>query len=487
MAGIPGSRWIIAAALVASPAGVQAQTARAMSTAELNRSLSDRSEARLSTELTKTSDGRVLLKTSDGVIEVQAPAGDASRFMNLQADVVVQDRNDLGAVITEIRPRPSPVWENLSTDQKARFPRVNLAQSRLKQVVGQVVNRPQEPVAQAALQAADNLEQSLVDAYAELPPEERKEQGRVLVDQHAELMRFEQDFFRTDHNERYPPQTYQRIYANTRGALALRIKGESQPLCSGVLVANHLALTNRHCVANVEAGQLEVVFDYEEDLDGNPLSPRTFPVSGIKFRGGEPYLDFSVLEIAADAAGVLPGQAYPPQCISTAGPKHKDAIYVVGFPLGRPLVVHDNTHVYFPFRITEKEYITIEISVREEFRPGPEEDQAYLDGKIKEFHDSYLKRTEADQTVFEYYSKRFDEQPTIGVDSDTYPGNSGSPAFHRRTHALVGLLFDGHRTTTEPWRPGWRTHEAVLPITKIIEAMDQQEPGWFDSQQICTR
>src|SRR5690606_1527921 len=157
---------------------------------------------------------------------------------------------------------------------------------------------------------------------------------------------------------------------------------------------------NRHCVANFEASQLEVVFDYEADLDGNHLSPRVFPVSGVRFRGGEPYLDFSVLELSPDESGVLPGTVYPPQCISSAGPKHKDAIYVVGFPLGQPRVVHDNTHVFFPFRITDREYIDIEISVRKEFPPGPQEDQAYREGKIREFHDSYKQRNEGGQTIY---------------------------------------------------------------------------------------
>lgn len=479
---------LVVAVMAAAPIGLHAQEAREMTTADFNRALALRSEADVSTTLTKLSDGRVSLKTRDGFVEVLTQRKDYSRFLNLEADVKVKGVNDLGFYITEVRPRPSPTWERLSLQQRAMFPEVNAAQDRLKATVTRAMTDGDSMAnIQAAKEAANDLEESLHDAYANLPPEERRQQGRSLVDQGSELKQFKRDYFRTDYNERYPPQTYQRIFANTRGALALRLRGESQPQCSGVLVADNLVLTNRHCVSNVAASEMEVVFDYEDDLDGNRLPARAFPVSSIKFRGGEPYLDFSVLEIGPDTTGVLPGQVYPAQCIAKDTPKHKDAIYVVGFPLGQPRVVHDNTHVYFPFRISSDEYIKIEFSVREEFKPGAEEDQAYIDGKIKEFHDSYKQRIDGGNTIFEYYSKRFDEQPTIGVDSDTYPGNSGSPAFHRRTHALVGLLFDGHRTSSAPWRPGWRTHEAVLPVTKIIEAMEAQEPGWFSSQAICLR
>jgi hypothetical protein len=479
---------ITAALLIAAPDCGYAQAVSPMSTADFERTLLQTRQLKMTTTLSKQSDGRVALRTQDGIIELDTKLIDITRFVNLPAEVKVEQLNDFPATVTEVKPRPSPTWEMLSLQERRAFPEVDAAQNRLKLAMGRTLIRGSGSAEFSTAQnAAGELERKIKDSYASLDAASRRLRGRTLVDQHAEVRRLQRDFFRKDYNERYAPETYQRIYANTRGASALRLKGEDLPLCSGVLIAKHLVLTNRHCVTHADATQMEVVFDYEEDLQGKRMNQRSFPVSHIRFRGGEPFLDFAILEVARDTNGAIPGEIYPPQCLSMSPPKHMEAIYVVGFPLGQPRVVHDNAHVYFPFQVDSNEYVRIEISVREELKSGPEEDQSYIDGKLREFIDSYKPRMENGAIVYEYYSERFGDQPTIGVDSDTYAGNSGSPAFHRRTHALVGLLFDGHRTSDEPWAPGWRTHEAILPVLKIIEAMNAQEPGWFASQEICMR
>lgn len=464
------------------------QEARAMSTAEVNQSITATRQAKISTTLSTSSGGRLLIKTSDGEIEAQPGTTLPSRFINLPADVKVQDFNDLGLLITEIAPKPSPTWESMSLPQRRAFQGVDQAQGRLKAAMTQALtNEGNESSYLAAHRALGDVKSEIVMAYGQLSAAERQQRGRLLVDSHSEMEQLERNYFRKDYNERYAPETYQRIHASTRSAAALRVKGQPLPQCSGVLISKNQFLTNRHCVSTQDASQLEVVFDYEEDLQGTPMPHRTYPVSAIRFRDGDPFLDFSILELGPDAAGSQPGDVYPSQCIARSEPKHKEAIYVVGFPLGEPRVVHDNTHVYFPFRINEDEYFRLEISVREEFRPGAEEDQAYADGKIREFMDSYRQVLISGTPMFEYYSQRFGRQPTMGVDSDTYAGNSGSPAFHRRTHAVVGLLFDGHQASNQPWAPGWRMHEAVLPASKIVEAITSQDPTWISAQGICFR
>jgi hypothetical protein len=175
------------------------------------------------------------------------------------------------------------------------------------------------------------------------------------------------------------------------------------------------------------------------------------------------------------------------QCLSTARVLRDEPLYVVGYPLGEPRTVHDNTFVYFPFRLSEDEYIELKLLVSAEFDSIAAEEQSYREGKLKEFVDSYQRREDGDAPYYEYISVRFGQQPTIGVDSDTYRGNSGSPVYHRRSHAVVGLLFDGQEDLSQPWAPGWRSHEAVLPIAKVIERLDAAAPEWRSDPRVCVQ
>ncbi len=332
--------------------------------------------------------------------------------------------------------------------------------------------------------AAEAAQQQVVAAYKALPEEQRSDQ-RALVEQHAELRRLEKSLYGRD--DRYPPQTYERIYANSRGAFALRAKAEERPRCSAVLIGEKLALTNNHCILEEAPDEFVAVFDYEDDLSGNELPRRRYPVADIRLtdedaRGN---LDFVLLELGADEDGTLPGARYPVQCLSPATVRRDEPLYVVGYPLGEPRTVHDNTFVYFPYRLSEDEYIELKLLVSAEFDSIAAEDRSYREGKLKEFTDSYRRNENGGNPFYEYISVRFGGQPTIGVDSDTYRGNSGSPVYHRRTHAVVGLLFDGQEDLSQPWAPGWRSHEAVLPMAKIIERLDAAAPEWRSDPRVC--
>ena len=301
------------------------------------------------------------------------------------------------------------------------------------------------------------------------------------------MRRLSKSLYGLDHDDRYPPQAYQRIYANSRGAFALRARQEDKPRCSAVLIGERLALTNNHCILEETADEFEALFDYEEDLDGNQLARQAFPVTAIRLsdedeRGN---LDFVLLELGTNADGVPPGKTYPVQCLSMTRVKRDDPLYVIGYPLGEPRTVHDNSFVYFPFRVTPDEYISMKLLVSAEFESIEAEDQSYREGKLKEFVDSYQLREGAGDPYYEYISVRFDRQPTIGADSDTYRGNSGSPVYHRRSHAVIGLLFDGQEDLSEPWAAGWRAHKAVLPIVKVIEQLDIAAPAWRAAPGVC--
>jgi len=443
-------------------------------------------------EITKQGD-KAVLQTADGAVRVANPNVIAQQVRQMPVQAVVSDAaggapGDAagGAVhVQDVQLQASKKWNDRTSAWRAKYRRLDAAQRRLDAVAERALAPEATDVDLRQLkQATDAAQQQVVAAYKTLPESDRAEQ-RVLVEQHAELRRLEKSLYGRD--DRYPPQTYERIYANSRGAFALRAKREDKPRCSAVLIGERLALTNNHCILEEAPDEFEAVFDYEDDLAGNRMPRKAFPVADIRFTDEDARgkLDFALLELGANADGALPGAQYPVQCLSQAPVRRDEPLYVVGYPLGEPRTVHDNTFVYFPFRLSGDEYVELKLLVRAEFDSLEAEELSYREGKLKEFTDSYRLREDGDEPYYEYISVRFGEQPTIGVDSDTYRGNSGSPVYHRRSHAVVGLLFDGQEDLSQPWAPGWRSHEAVLPIAEIVERLDAAEPAWRSDPRVC--
>ena len=436
--------------------------------------------------------GKLVLQTADAAIPVANPTAIGQDLRQLPVQVVVSetagasDEVKIGAVKLQATER----WQRLDPQQRLKYRNVDAAQRRLGVAADSALrpNATQADLGRLRL-AVEATEKQVVAAYRSLPPEQRAEQ-RVLVEQHSELRRAKKSLRTPNRDDRYPPQAYERIYANSRGAFGLRVRGDPEPRCSAVLIGEKLALTNNHCILEELPDEFEAVFDYEDDLDGRHLDSKVFPVADIRLTSEEERdnLDFVLLELGANDGGALPGTVFPPQCLSLQQVRRDDPLYVIGFPQGGPRTVHDNTFVYFPFRANADEFAEIEILVRSEFETLEDEEQSYIDGKLKEFTDSYRARTAADGSrYYEYVSVRFDNQPTIGADSDTYHGNSGSPVYSRRNHSVVGLLFDGQEDLSQSWLPGWRAHEAILPITKVVERLDTIAPDWRRDPRVCVR
>ena len=437
-------------------------------------------------EITKQG-GKVVLQTADSAVTVSNADAVAQQVRQMPVQAAVIDGPGDSVQLQNVQLQATKRWNDLAPAQRAKYRNVDVAQRRMSNIAETALGADATEADLLQLKrSAENTERQLVQAYKALDDSQRMEQ-RELVEQHAEVRRLNKSLYGLDHDDRYPPQTYQRIYANSRGAFALRARQEEKPRCSAVLIGEKLALTNNHCILEETPEEFEAVFDYEDDLDGNHLARQVFPVTAIQLsdedeRGN---LDFVLLELGANTDGVLPGAAYPPQCLSLAQVKRDDPLYVIGYPLGEPRTVHDNSFVYFPFRVTPDEYITMKLLVSAEFDSIEAEDRSYREGKLKEFVDSYQLREGDGPPYYEYISVRFDQQPTIGADSDTYRGNSGSPVYHRRSHAMIGLLFDGQEDLSEPWAAGWRAHEAVLPITRVVERLDIAAPAWRSDPRVC--
>ena len=439
-------------------------------------------------DITKRGDD-VVLQTADGAVKVANPEVISNRVQQLPAQVVVTPATGGAVEIEGVRLQATKKWEAFQAKDQARYRKLENAQRKLDEAAQKYIGtNSSEEDKRSLAESVDLATKETIQAYQQLPEAQRVEQ-RELVEQHAELRRLSKSLYGYGRDDRYPPATYEKIYASSPGAFALRGKRDEKPRCSAVLISQRYALTNNHCILEEAADEFDAVFDYDTDLEGNELATKTFPVAAIRMEDDEERgnLDFVVLELGANTEGKFPGDVYRPQCLSLAEPHRDDPLYVIGHPLGDPRTVHDNTFVYFPHRVTPEEYAELKMLVSQEFDSIAAEDASYNDGKLKEFRDSYQLRENGGDPWYEYVSVRFGKQPTIGVDSDTYRGNSGSPVFSRRTHAVIGLLFDGQEDLTQAWEPGWRSHEAVLPITRVVERLDAVMPQWRTDPKSCVK
>jgi V8-like Glu-specific endopeptidase len=459
-----------------------------ISSPELNRALQTQRRVTVPVEVTKRGND-VVLQTADGTVQVSNPRFLGAQVRQLPVEAVVTRAADDSVQVRKLDLQATTNWSRLPDDRKQRFSSLDVAQQQVAATADKALaNDSTESDFRELKGAVETAENEVVLAYMSVPDSEREVQ-RELVEQHRELRRANKALYGYARDDRYPPGAYKLIYENSRGVFALHAEPEPGPRCSAVLIGDRLGLTNEHCILEESADELKAIFDYEDNVDGTHLPSVEYPITRIlatdeELRGA---LDFLLLELGNDENGNSPGSRYPVQCLSTSKVLRDDPLYVIGFPMGEPRTVHDNAFVYFPFEVDRAGYAELEILVKSELESIAEEDASYADGKLKEFTDSYQARNDeaGEITGYEYISIRFGKQPTIGADSDTYRGNSGSPVYNRRTHAIVGLLFDGQEDLSQPWIPGWRAHEAILPITQVIAKLDIAAAEWRDDSGIC--
>ena len=332
-------------------------------------------------EITKQGD-KAVLQTADAAVPIANPDVLAQQVRQMPVQAVVSDAPGGAVEVREVQLQASTKWNDLAPAKRARYVGLDAAQRRLDTVAERALAPDATDTDLRQLKdATETAQQQVVAAYKTVSQDDRQGQ-RELVEQHAELRRLEKSLYGRD--DRYPPQTYERIYANSRGAFALRAKAEDKPRCSAVLIGEKLALTNNHCILEEAPDEFEAMFDYEDDLTGNRLPVRRFPLTAIRLSDEDERgrLDFVLLELGANGDGELPGTLYPVQCLSPAAVRRDEPLYVVGYPLGEPRTVHDNTWVYFPYRLDEDEYIELKLLVSAEFDSIDAEDQSYREGKV---------------------------------------------------------------------------------------------------------
>jgi hypothetical protein len=170
-------------------------------------------------------------------------------------------------------------------------------------------------------------------------------------------------------------------------------------------------------------------------------------------------------------------------------------LFLVGYPQGARRTVHDSSWVLFPNSLTNEDWGRLELTLVNEFvvdQMGS--DVTYSKKKqfaakkaADEMKNRYGPFREGNDVQYRHTAGGDVEY--MGVECDTFPGDSGAPAITRERGTLVGILFKGIDTGSHlasaigspanPLRPGAKYHERILPIGLIVKELnDRFEKDW---------
>jgi len=337
---------------------------------------------------------------------------------------------------------------------------------------------------QSVIMAGNDVEEALLTKYAATPPDDI-DTLNAIARLNREIVDFQRKAqFGSDDN--YWPEVYSKMYADSRSVVAIAVKGRADPIGTGTLIGKNLILTCGH-VFTENPTDHEVWFGHEETSKGR-LPKRAFPISAVVFKGKaetalrDSTLDYVLVEIGLDPDGKdCATYKYRRLPLTTAACHIDDSVYVIGHPRGGLRTIHDNARIHFPFRLAglrkagldARVRAEIEAFVNDKYGSGPQRDRM-LEELYQDYQESFVK----DGPDFRYVHEL--RGPAIGIDSDTYGGDSGAPTLLRRGSGravgLIGILVGGAAQSVA--RATWLTHEVVLPITEVISQLNTQVANW---------
>jgi hypothetical protein len=299
--------------------------------------------------------------------------------------------------------------------------------------------------------------------------------------------------------DNYPPEDYRRIYENTKGGGTLAFDG--LPWCSAVLIGPNLALTAAHCFKNRNPQSAEVWFNYSPEGISRGVKPACAdaPVKGsdayrvkrilspsaervpdmVAGRFNGELLDYALLELEPGQHGKSAGGCWPVQCLMASRElTRREPLYVVGHPQRAPQTVHDNSRVFLPFHLAAADFDALKADVAAELANHPQRDEL-----AQQFTSSYREtKDQGGRSFWNLYDVRTEGQPRVGIEADTFGGNSGSPVYDRRSHCVAALFASG-APDFDPSHPssehaGWARHESALPMSAVTKDLDRQIKSW---------
>lgn len=299
-------------------------------------------------------------------------------------------------------------------------------------------------------------------------------------------------------NDNYRPEIYPMIAESSRSCVAIARKQDEGIEGSGVLIGPDIVLTCRHVIKpntakSFNESEYVVMFDYEE-RKFSPAIPRVIYACEEVFRGTGKNDDFLLLRIKRNLAALDPRV---PLKLDIGRVNRSTPLFLVGHPQGLFRTIHDSSWVLFPHRLnSNEERGDIESAVAKELIQ--DETDGDYEQREKEaarkaalfMQTSYgsLDRNDKSTYVYRPAVTNGNLEECVGVESDTFKGDSGAPAIHRETGRVIGILRAGgsdagaSASTTERQplvsaRPGAKYHERVMPMSFIVSRLNDATSG----------
>ena len=426
---------------------------------------------------------------------------DSAKLLKVPPELPVTARlsttSSTKAETDSLKPQSVDKWETVKDDVSNKADAEKVTQAIAN------VERLAEPHIEGESRTQARNDTALKDAYDKAGVELSNAYATVLArNNHADRNRLAATYGRVvnekksiyGYNDNYDPEVYDAIFKRSRSCVGLVHPGRQngkphdawQPNVSGILIAPNLVLTCSHDITDetLPGEAIEVWFGYERDLNGTPRPKTITHVTRLVFdgrdtRGAAEPLDFALFEIApiANQPSPLP--------LTTQRVTIGTSIYVVGYPKGEFEAVHDNTHVIFPFEVTEKDYSNLKIGVHSHLI-GETDDSAQLTDDL--FAQSYERAVVDQRVIYRYYQRLGGEHmPVMGADCDTFHGDSGGGAFLRNSSRCCGILIEGDSDRRTFTLASFLHHEKILPLRVINERLADKTlglQGWPSSYNV---
>lgn len=404
------------------------------------------------------------------------------QVQGLPLDVTVR-REDDEVVVTKVQPSVVTAWENaeVSKPGMAKLDESVKALDATFQSFIESETPSRQQFARLAATAEDVQREFLVSYEA--TPAGNTEELDELARLYPAILEFRKKAI-IGFDDNYWPEVYEKMHRHSRAVVAIARKGSSDAIGSGSLIGNNLILTCAHVFPDDDDVQnYEVWFDYERtSVDPQPQT-RKFPIKKLVYQqvpagSEETPLDVMLLELGVDGAGKTSQEyGFKPLPLTKIECRLDDPVYVIGHPRGNVRTVHDNARIIFPHRSKGSTKADIDARVRAEilaFVGSMTTDSAERQRNQKLLLDRYeASFVKEEATGFFRYVNPV-RGPAIGIDTDTYAGDSGAPTFLRRGsgsgEGIIGVFVGGAVQGAE--KAGFLTHEVVLPISEVLQVLD---------------
>ena len=257
---------------------------------------------------------------------------------------------------------------------------------------------------------------------------------------------------------RRSPQFYRSVGRDAGAAVAVvRLGGI---IGTGFLISREWLLTNRHVVAGILdlRTSTAVEFDREEPASTLPSEQRSCEIVDERIAEPASPLDLAALKFKC-RSGFPPSWDGRILRLATRETSLNEGVYVVGHPFSGPKQVVDNAFVRYPYRLSS--------SARAGLR------QLSTEPGERALFDRFYEPCEQNSWCYRSSPARWGAAgdapsiPTVGFDSNTAPGNSGSPVLSVADHTVVGVFFGGARDYAVQGRWSFTRHEAAIPAAAI--------------------